>query len=134
MKLFSAVPHSMADEKTRSYITMLNTAQRSRQNVNTVAAMAQVHRFYMAEKPKKVRKQARAQAALWFFNVKRVTREIDDDERHNNLNYNKSDDEEDINTESSRAAPNSSSPAEGKVVASTTLPGEDGSSELDLDN
>ncbi|KAJ3539641.1 hypothetical protein NMY22_g4645 [Coprinellus aureogranulatus] len=60
VKLFSTVLHSMPDERIMpSYITMLNTAQCSRQNVNTVAAMAQVRGLYMVEEPERVQKRAR---------------------------------------------------------------------------
>jgi hypothetical protein len=44
----------MADERTMSVITMLNTAQRNRQSVSTVVAHAQVRGFYMADEKKKV--------------------------------------------------------------------------------
>ena len=42
IKLYSAVPHSMADERTISAIAMLNIAQRNRQIVRTIVVMAQV--------------------------------------------------------------------------------------------
>jgi len=54
VKLYSAVPHSMADERTMSSITLLNSAQRNRQKVETVVSMAQINAFYKSEKPKKV--------------------------------------------------------------------------------
>jgi len=54
IKLFSAVPHSMADKCTMSYITMLNTAQRSRQKVDTVVVMTQVAGYAKANELKKV--------------------------------------------------------------------------------
>jgi len=44
----------MADERTMSSITLLNTAQRNHQKVETVVAMAQINAFYKSEKPKKV--------------------------------------------------------------------------------
>ena len=45
----------MADERTMSAITMLNTAQRNRQTVGTVMAMAQVRGFYHTEEKTRVR-------------------------------------------------------------------------------
>jgi len=54
MKLYSAIPHSMADERTMSVITMLNTAQRNHQTVSTVVAHAQIQGFYLADEKKKV--------------------------------------------------------------------------------
>ncbi|KAG5648450.1 hypothetical protein H0H81_007052, partial [Sphagnurus paluster] len=49
-KLYAAVPHSMADERTMSVITMLNTAQRNRQKVASVMAMVQIRGFYHGER------------------------------------------------------------------------------------
>ena len=54
IKLYSSVPHSMADERTMSAITLLNTAQRNRQLVPTVIAMAQVRAYYMSTRPERV--------------------------------------------------------------------------------
>jgi len=54
IKLYSSVPHSMADERTMSAVTLLNTAQRNRQLVPTVVAMAQVRAYYMGERPQRV--------------------------------------------------------------------------------
>ena len=54
IKLYSAVPHSMAEERTMSVFTMLNTAQRNRQKVSTVVAMAQVGLYYKGLRSSKV--------------------------------------------------------------------------------
>ena len=54
IKLYSSVPHSMADERTMSAITLLNTAQRNRQLVPTVVAMAQVRAYYVGARPQRV--------------------------------------------------------------------------------
>ncbi|KAJ2930461.1 hypothetical protein H1R20_g6639, partial [Candolleomyces eurysporus] len=81
VKLFSAVPHSMADERTMSCITMLNTAQHSRQSVSSVIAMAQIRNYYHGEKLKKLRRSARPRPVLRFFDVNKPRRGIDDDER-----------------------------------------------------
>ena len=54
IKLYSAVPHSMAEERTISVFTMLNTAQRNRQKVSTVVAMAQVGLYYKSLRSSKV--------------------------------------------------------------------------------
>jgi len=45
----------MADERTMSYVTMVNSAQRNCQKVDTIVAMAQVNGYYKAEEPAKVR-------------------------------------------------------------------------------
>ena len=44
----------MADERTMSAVTLLNTAQRNHQLIPTVIAMAQVHAYYMGERPQRV--------------------------------------------------------------------------------
>jgi hypothetical protein len=54
IKLFGALPHSMGDERTTSAVTMINTAQRNRQKVNVVMALAQVRAFYYAQKKPRV--------------------------------------------------------------------------------
>ena len=55
IKLFGALPHSMADERTMSAVTMINTAQRNRQKVNVVIALTQVRAFYYVQKKPRVR-------------------------------------------------------------------------------
>lgn len=45
----------MADERTMSAVTMLNSAQRNRQTVSTVVAMAQVGSYYRNARPSRVR-------------------------------------------------------------------------------
>lgn len=44
----------MADERTMSSVTMINTAQRNKQTVPTVMAMAQVGGYYKTQKPTRV--------------------------------------------------------------------------------
>lgn len=45
----------MADERTMSAVTMINTAQRNRQKVGVVKALTQVRAFYYVQKKPKVR-------------------------------------------------------------------------------
>ena len=54
IKLYSSICHSMADERTMSGITLLNTAQQNRQLIPTVVAMAQVRAYYMGARPQRV--------------------------------------------------------------------------------
>lgn len=53
MKLYSAVPHSMADERTMSVVTMVNSALPNHQKVETIMAMTQIRSYYCG--PAKVR-------------------------------------------------------------------------------
>ncbi|KAF9470251.1 hypothetical protein BDN70DRAFT_889192 [Pholiota conissans] len=85
----------MADERTMSVITMLNTAQRNRQHVSTVIAMAQIRGYYMKAKPRRTRKSAHALPILKFFEVERILRTIEDgDVRPRSVNYDESDEED----------------------------------------
>ena len=45
----------MADERTMSAVTMINTAQRNRQKVNVVVALTQVRAFYYVQIKPRVR-------------------------------------------------------------------------------
>ncbi|KJA23826.1 hypothetical protein HYPSUDRAFT_39320 [Hypholoma sublateritium FD-334 SS-4] len=82
----------MADERTMSVVTMLNTAQRNRQSVNTVIAFAQVRGYYMKAIPRKTRKSAHPTLILKFFELDGVLRTIDDaDVRVRSINYDDSD-------------------------------------------
>ncbi|CAA7260791.1 unnamed protein product [Cyclocybe aegerita] len=98
VKLYAAVPHSMADERTMSSITLLNTAQRNRQQVPTVIAMAQINGYYKGEKPRKLRKPSRPNPLLKFFDINRLLRSIenDDDDGKAAPDYDESEDEEDV--------------------------------------
>jgi hypothetical protein len=46
LKLYSAVPHSMADERTVSVITWMNPALRNLEKVNTIFSFAQIRGWY----------------------------------------------------------------------------------------
>ncbi|TEB22252.1 hypothetical protein FA13DRAFT_1799116 [Coprinellus micaceus] len=130
IKLFSAVPHSMADERTMSYITLLNTALRSRQKVETVVAMATVRSYYQtvdAQKKRRGRSKTTGEA-LRFFDTERLTREIEDSTRHEDPDYEPSDDEEE---EEDNAEPAPTQDNGGSPIG-TVLPGKEPSSELDL--
>ncbi|RXW11937.1 hypothetical protein EST38_g13918 [Candolleomyces aberdarensis] len=93
LKLFSAAPHSMADERTMSFLTMLNTAQRARQHVDTVVAFTQVAGFQKLGAPRRTRRSARPNPKIRFFDIERLRRGIDEDERDENINYDESDEE-----------------------------------------
>lgn len=96
IKLYSAVPHSMADERTLSVVTMINTALRNRQGVETIMAMTQVRGYYKSKakvspqhlySPSKkklthlqLRPNSRPRPTVKFYNLKRLLREIDDDD------------------------------------------------------
>ncbi|KAF8060837.1 ribonuclease H-like domain-containing protein [Lyophyllum atratum] len=80
IKLYSAVPHSMADERTMSVVTMMNTALQNRQKVETIMAMAQIRNYYRTQKKRKLRKSARPRPILKFYDVNRVLRPIDEEE------------------------------------------------------
>ncbi|KAF8872812.1 ribonuclease H-like domain-containing protein [Infundibulicybe gibba] len=97
IKIFSAVPHSMADERTMSVNTMLNTALRNRQKVDSLVAMLQVRGYYrgISTEGKKLRKNARPHPVLKFFELKQFTGPDDDDDEE----ASESDDENDTNGE-----------------------------------
>ncbi|KAG5634248.1 hypothetical protein H0H81_002717, partial [Sphagnurus paluster] len=80
VKIYSAVPHSMADERTMSAVTMMNTAQRSRQKVETIMAMVQIQEYYKNQKQTKICKSAWRRPILKFYDVERVLQPIDEDE------------------------------------------------------
>jgi len=108
IELYSLVPHSMTDERTMSAITLLNTAQRNRQLVPTVVAMAQVLAYYMGVRPQGVSvlnvltmksldtKVGHPNPVFKFYDVERLVGSIDDDGRADNAKYDESDDEEDV--------------------------------------
>jgi hypothetical protein len=106
----------MADERTMSAVTMINTAQRNRQKVNVVIALTQVRAFYVQKKPRvrtfsltfeftnychpQLRKSAHPNPTVKFFNIQRLLCPIDNDEGREEAggqaNYEESEDEEDI--------------------------------------
>ncbi|KAH6909669.1 ribonuclease H-like domain-containing protein [Coprinopsis sp. MPI-PUGE-AT-0042] len=128
LPLVSAVPHSMAEERTMSVFTMMNTAQRNRQSINTVVAMAQVNGFYRAEEPSKRRIRKRSARALRYFDTKRLRRGLDDDERDSDSDYDESEDEDLV----SQPPVDSSNLTSDIPTDATTLPGDDDNSEIDL--
>ena len=136
----------MADERTMSAITLLNTAQRNRQLVPTVIAMAQVRAYYMSTRPERVsdvkrnaktvvyslwnlqiRKSAHPNPVLKFYDIERLLRSIDDDGRADYTNYDESDDEE--NVESDSRGPGAQPLP---VKTSLRLPQEDSEGDIDL--
>ncbi|KAF4617260.1 hypothetical protein D9613_005661 [Agrocybe pediades] len=130
IKLFSIVPHSMADERTMSYITMLNTAQKNRQKVGTIVAMTQIRGHVLAKEPPKLRKSSRPNPLIKFYDVKRLMRSIDDDSRYDDPNYDESEPEsEDESTATGKTK--ADSPACPHKVAST-LPEENPESDFNM--
>ncbi|KAJ7137522.1 hypothetical protein C8R43DRAFT_1132121 [Mycena crocata] len=77
LKLFSAVPHSMADERTVSVVTWMNTALRALMKVNTVFAYAMIcawNRNVAKQKAlrdgtSKMRASARPFPEVRFYNI-----------------------------------------------------------------
>jgi len=109
IKLFGALPHSMADERTMSAVTMINTAQRNRQKVNVVMALTQVRAFYYVQKKTRLRKNAHPNPTIKFFNIERLLRPIDNDEGREEAggkaNYDESEDEEDVDLKREGSTP-----------------------------
>ncbi|KAJ7629632.1 hypothetical protein DFH06DRAFT_1338051 [Mycena polygramma] len=97
LKLYSAVPHSMADERTVSVVTWMNPALRNLEKVNTIFGFTQIRGWYRdVAKQKaegtgvKARAGARPNPEVKFYNIEREIHGTTDDEEA------ESDDEEDI--------------------------------------
>lgn len=103
----------MADERTMSAVTMINTAQRNRQKVGVVKALTQVRAFYYVQKKPKLRKSAHPNPTIKFFNIERMLRPIDNDEGREEaggaVNYDESEDEDDVDLKPKGSALPSSS-------------------------
>ncbi|KAJ7017102.1 ribonuclease H-like domain-containing protein [Mycena alexandri] len=88
LKLYSAVPHSMADERTVSFITWINPAVRNLAKVNTLFSFAQIRGWYkdvrkqkeLLEGTAKARKSARPSPEVKFYNIQRDIATVDDDD------------------------------------------------------
>lgn len=78
------------------------------------------------------RQRAHAQAALRFFDIRRLARELDDDQRHETSNYNESEDE-DLGSAQPTDSAMAVDPNHLDNIAAI-LPGDDASSELNLDS
>ncbi|KAF5312309.1 hypothetical protein D9619_003512 [Psilocybe cf. subviscida] len=153
IKLYSVVPHSMADERTMSVVTMINSAQRNRQSVKSVFALAQIRSYYLRQKKPKartqidrmplnilnqsclhqIRKTTHRLPILKFFDVKHLVRSIDEeDERPDkeNPNYDESDDEGSVDARDSPGAVRGVQPA--SLETAEKLPLEDDDGEIDL--
>ena len=57
----------MADERTMSVVTMLNTAQRNRQKVDSVMAMVQIRGYYQKERKRKVPTIQLINISFWYL-------------------------------------------------------------------
>ncbi|KAJ7818920.1 ribonuclease H-like domain-containing protein [Mycena leptocephala] len=87
LKLYSAVPHSMADERTVSVITWMNPALRNLEKVNTIFSFAQIRGWYRDEAKQKAlsdgtaktRAAARPFPEIKFYNIEREIHSVDDD-------------------------------------------------------
>jgi len=133
VKVLSICPNSMADERTMSYITMLNTAQRSWQTVNTVVVNAQIRSFYSAELKKTNRVPAQARPLSRFFDIKRLQRGLDDDKSDEHDNYDDTDDEGELAASTDSPDTTASSSEAGSARAPRdSLPGDDSEDEFDL--
>ncbi|KAJ7458998.1 ribonuclease H-like domain-containing protein [Mycena latifolia] len=87
LKFYSAVAHSMADERTASVITWMNPALRNLEKVDTIFSFAQIRGWYRDEKKQKAlkdgtaktRASARPHPEVKFYNIERDIRTIDDE-------------------------------------------------------
>jgi hypothetical protein len=66
LKLYSAVPHSMADERTVSVITWMNPALRNLEKVNTIFSFAQIRGWYRDEAKQKALSDGTAKVCLLY--------------------------------------------------------------------
>ncbi|KAJ6501823.1 ribonuclease H-like domain-containing protein, partial [Mycena vulgaris] len=74
LKLYSAVAHSMADERTVSVITWMNPALRNLVTVNTIFSFAQIRAWY-----RDTRARARPHPEVKFYNIERDIHTVDDE-------------------------------------------------------
>ncbi|KAF7350324.1 hypothetical protein MVEN_01336900 [Mycena venus] len=89
LKLYSAIPHSMADERTMSVITWQNPALRNLEKVNTIISFAQIRGWYrdqakqkaLAQGTTKSRAGARPYPEVKFYNIQRDILGADSDDR-----------------------------------------------------
>ncbi|KAJ7496082.1 ribonuclease H-like domain-containing protein [Mycena galericulata] len=89
LAMYSAVPHSMADERTVSVLTWMDPALRNLQKVNTVFAFAQVRGWYrdaakqqaLSDGTTKTRASARPFPEVKFYNIEREIHSVDDEEQ-----------------------------------------------------
>ncbi|KAJ7434270.1 ribonuclease H-like domain-containing protein [Mycena galericulata] len=88
LKFYSAVPHSMADERTVSVTTWMNPALRNLEKVNTIFSFAQIRGWYRDEAKQKAladgtaknRAAAHPHPEVKFYNIEREIHSIDDDD------------------------------------------------------
>ncbi|KAF7791186.1 hypothetical protein EIP86_002198 [Pleurotus ostreatoroseus] len=71
IKLYSISPHSMADERTMSVVTWLNSARRANMNISTIFAQAQVRAYIRNQQPTN-RKHLHSTPTLAFYDVKKL--------------------------------------------------------------
>ncbi|KAJ7078626.1 ribonuclease H-like domain-containing protein, partial [Mycena crocata] len=142
VKLYSAVPHSMADERTVSVITWMNTALRNREKVDTVFSFVQIRGWKRDQDKQKVlidgtyksRSGARPHPDVKFYNIDREILAMPDDNKLHNV------DEDDAPESDDNSGPTGATampdwlnlPRE-VVPASTELDLEDGELNLDWD-
>ncbi|KAJ7077040.1 hypothetical protein C8R44DRAFT_896418 [Mycena epipterygia] len=88
LKFYSAIPHSMADERTVSVITWMNPALRNLEKVNTIFSFAQIRGYYkdvakqqaLLDGTNKTRASARPHPEVKFYNIEREIHTVDDEE------------------------------------------------------
>ncbi|KAG6806944.1 hypothetical protein H0H92_009504, partial [Tricholoma furcatifolium] len=135
IKIFSATPHSMADERTMSAISIYNSALRNKLSVDIMVAMTQIKNFYRKQQGIKLRKSARPHPVVKFYNIERILRPIDDDE-DGNRDF-ESDDETDDGEElegSSTNIFNAWTPHEASLETSDVLPIIDDNEEINIES
>ncbi|KAJ7482891.1 ribonuclease H-like domain-containing protein [Mycena galericulata] len=93
LKFYSAVPHSMADERTVSVTTWMNPALRNLEKVNTIFSFAQIRGWYRDEAKQKALVSARPHPEVKFYNIEREIHSIDDDDTELDADDVDSDDE-----------------------------------------
>ncbi|KAJ7435596.1 ribonuclease H-like domain-containing protein [Mycena galericulata] len=71
LKLYSAVPHSMADERTVSVLTWMNPALRNLEKVNTVFSFAQIRGWYRDQAKQKALAEGTTKPQVKFYNIER---------------------------------------------------------------
>ncbi|KAJ7606344.1 ribonuclease H-like domain-containing protein [Mycena polygramma] len=91
LKLYSAVPNSMADERTVSVITWMNPALRNQGKVDTIFSFAQIRGWY-----RDTRKNARPFPEVKFYNIERDIHAVDDEYDEMELDGDEADPEEEL--------------------------------------
>ncbi|KAJ7620470.1 ribonuclease H-like domain-containing protein, partial [Mycena rosella] len=93
LEFYSAVAHSMADERTVSVITWMNPALRNLEKVNTIFSFAQIRGWY-----RDTRTHARPHPEVEFYNIEREIHTVDDDQDNEDGDLDDEDSDDEFNT------------------------------------